>query len=304
MKRVAKTVSQAIGETSLVDLSELIEGRATLLGKFEAQNPGGSVKDRAARAMLDAAEASGKLKKGDTIIEPTSGNTGVALAMLTAARGYHMIVVMPETMSIERQRLAAFYGAQVILTPGLKGMKGAIAKAHELAESTPNSYICEQFENPANPQAHYETTGPEIWRATEGKIDAFIAGVGTGGTITGCGRFLKEQNPDIQVIAVEPAESPVLSGGVAGPHKIQGIGAGFIPKNYDQRVVDRIVAVPSQTALNTQKALAEITGYLVGISSGAAVSAAQVFAHEKRNTDTLIVTILPDTGERYLSLTE
>lgn len=302
--QIAKNVSEAIGNTQLIDLSALIEGRATLLGKFEAQNPGGSVKDRAAKAMLNAAEKTGAIQPGGTLIEPTSGNTGIALAMLAAARGYHMQLVMPETMSVERRKLARAYGAEVVLTPGAKGMKGALERAQELLATTPNSYMCGQFDNPANPEAHYLTTGPEIWNATEGSVDVLVAGVGTGGTITGCAKYLKEQKPEIEAIAVEPAESPVLSGGKAGPHKTQGIGAGFIPKNYNASLVDRVIAVPSETALLTQAAIAEVSGLFCGISSGAAVAAAQQFANEAANANKTIVVILPDTGERYLSGTD
>lgn len=302
--QIAKNVSEAIGNTQLIDLSALIEGRATLLGKFEAQNPGGSVKDRAAKEMLNAAEKTGAIQPGGTLIEPTSGNTGIALAMLAAARGYHMQLVMPETMSVERRKLARAYGAEVVLTPGAKGMKGALERAQELLDTTPNSYMCGQFDNPANPQAHYLTTGPEVWNATEGSVDVLVAGVGTGGTITGCTQYLKEQKLEIEAVAVEPAESPVLSGGKAGPHKIQGIGAGFIPKNYNASLVDRVIAVPSETALLTQAAIAEVSGLFCGISSGAAVAAAQLFAEEAANANKTIVVILPDTGERYLSGTD
>ena len=285
-----------------VDLSGLADGAATIYGKYEATNPGGSVKDRIARAMLDAAEKDGSLKPGGTVIEPTSGNTGVGLAMLAAARGYKMILVMPETMSIERRKLAASYGAQIVLTPGKDGMKGAVAKAEELRQETPGAIVAGQFVNPANPQAHYETTGPEVWADTEGTVDFIVAGVGTGGTISGTARFLKEKKASVQGIAVEPAESAVLEGKPAGSHKIQGIGAGFIPKTYDASVVDEVVPVASATAIDTKKRLAADYGLLVGISSGAAVAAAVELAKRPENAGKVIVAILPDTGERYLSM--
>ena len=291
-----------IPSTPLVDLSGLADGAATIYGKYEATNPGGSVKDRIARAMLDAAEKDGSLKPGGTVIEPTSGNTGVGLAMLAAARGYKMILVMPETMSIERRKLAASYGAQIVLTPGKDGMKGAVAKAEELRQETPGAIVAGQFVNPANPQAHYETTGPEVWADTEGTVDFIVAGVGTGGTISGTARFLKEKKASVQGIAVEPAESAVLEGKPAGSHKIQGIGAGFIPKTYDASVVDEVVPVASATAIDTKKRLAADYGLLVGISSGAAVAAAVELAKRPENAGKVIVAILPDTGERYLSM--
>ncbi|MCR9036348.1 cysteine synthase A [Tractidigestivibacter montrealensis] len=300
--KAARKIEALIGSTPLVDLSGLVDGAATIYGKYEATNPGGSVKDRIARAMLDAAEKDGSLKPGGTVIEPTSGNTGVGLAMLAAARGYKMILVMPETMSIERRKLAASYGAQIVLTPGKDGMKGAVAKAEELRQETPGAIVAGQFVNPANPQAHYETTGPEVWADTEGTVDFIVAGVGTGGTISGTARFLKEKKASVQGIAVEPAESAVLEGKPAGSHKIQGIGAGFIPKTYDASVVDEVVPVASATAIDTKKRLAADYGLLVGISSGAAVAAAVELAKRPENAGKVIVAILPDTGERYLSM--
>ncbi|MCI6263148.1 MAG: cysteine synthase A [Olsenella sp.] len=300
--KVAKHVEALIGTTPLVDLSALVDGKATILGKYEATNPGGSVKDRIAKAILEAAEADGTLKPGGTVIEPTSGNTGVGLAMLSAARGYHMILVMPETMSIERRKLAASYGAEIVLTPGKDGMKGAIAKADELKAQTPGAIVAGQFVNPANPRAHYKTTGPEIWRDTEGTVDAVVAGVGTGGTISGTAKFLKEQKASVKGIAVEPAESAVLEGKPAGPHKIQGIGAGFIPKTYDASVVDEVVPIASQTAIDTKKKLSDDFGILVGISSGAAVAAAVELGNRPEYAGKTIVAIMPDTGERYLSM--
>ena len=300
--KAARKIEALIGSTPLVDLSGLVDGAATIYGKYEATNPGGSVKDRIARAMLDAAEKDGSLKPGGTVIEPTSGNTGVGLAMLAAARGYKMILVMPETMSIERRKLAASYGAQIVLTPGKDGMKGAVAKAEELRQETPGAIVAGQFVNPANPQAHYETTGPEVWADTEGTVDFIVAGVGTGGTISGTARFLKEKKASVQGIAVEPAESAVLEGKPAGSHKIQGIGAGFIPKTYDASVVDEVIPVASATAIDTKKRLAADYGLLVGISSGAAVAAAVELAKRPENAGKVIVAILPDTGERYLSM--
>lgn len=305
--KVANKVESLIGTTPLVDLSALLSEDAQakgtrVLGKYEATNPGGSVKDRVARYMLDAAEASGELQPGGTVIEPTSGNTGVGLAMLTAARGYKMILTMPETMSIERRKLAASYGAEIVLTPGADGMKGAIAKAEELKASTPNSIIAGQFTNPANPLAHYETTGPEIFKDTEGTVDAIVAGVGTGGTISGAGKFLKEHKASVKAIAVEPAESPVLSGGKPGAHKIQGIGAGFEPENFKRDVVDEIVPVASADAIATRARLAAEAGVLVGISSGAATFAALSVAERDEFAGKTIVAVLPDTGERYLSM--
>ena len=300
--RTAKQIEALIGSTPLVDLSDLANGNATVLGKYEATNPGGSIKDRIAKAIVEDAEKKGLLAPGGTIIEPTSGNTGVGLAMVAAQRGYKLILTMPETMSIERRKLAAAYGAEIVLTPGAEGMKGAIAKADELHDATPGSIIAGQFVNPANPQAHYETTGPEIWADTEGTVDAVVAGVGTGGTISGTAKFLKEKNPAVYATAVEPAESPVLSGGKPGGHKIQGIGAGFVPKNYDATVVDEVLSVDSADAIATKKQLSEKLGLLVGISAGAAVNAALQLAARPEFAGKTIVAILPDTGERYLSM--
>lgn len=298
----ATKVEALIGKTPLIDLSALGTGGARILGKYEATNPGGSVKDRIARAMLDAAEREGRLAPGGTVIEPTSGNTGVGLAMLAAARGYQMILVMPDTMSVERRRLAAAYGAQIVLTPGAEGMKGAVAKADELAAEMPGSIIAGQFVNPANPQAHYETTGPEVWDATEGAVDVLVAGVGTGGTVSGTARYLKEHKASVKAVAVEPAESPVLSGGASGPHRIQGIGAGFVPQTYDASVVDEVAQVASDDAIKTKQRLAAEAGVLVGISSGAAVAAALALDATGAYDGKTIVAILPDTGERYLSM--
>ena len=300
--RTAKQIEALIGSTPLVDLSDLANGNATVLGKYEATNPGGSIKDRIAKAIVEDAEKKGLLAPGGTIIEPTSGNTGVGLAMVAAQRGYKLILTMPETMSIERRKLAAAYGAEIVLTPGAEGMKGAIAKADELHDATPGSIIAGQFVNPANPQAHYETTGPEIWADTEGTVDAVVAGVGTGGTVSGTAKFLKEKNPAVYATAVEPAESPVLSGGKPGGHKIQGIGAGFVPKNYDASVVDEVLPVASADAVATKKQLSEKLGLLVGISAGAAVNAALQLAARPEFAGKTIVAILPDTGERYLSM--
>lgn len=300
--RTARKIEALIGSTPLVDLSDLTSNSVTILGKYEATNPGGSIKDRIAAAMVDAAEREGKLAPGGTIIEPTSGNTGVGLAMVAAARGYKLILTMPETMSIERRKLAAAYGATIVLTPGAEGMKGAVAKAEELHDQTPNSIIAGQFTNPANPQAHYETTGPEIWRDTEGAVDAFVAGVGTGGTVSGASKFLKEKKPGVYTVAVEPEESQVLAGGPAGGHKIQGIGANFVPKNFDREVVDEILPIASARAIEVKKRLAAEKGLLVGISSGAAVAAALALAERPDFAGKTIVAILPDTGERYLSM--
>ena len=300
--RTARKIEALIGSTPLVDLSDLTNGNATILGKYEATNPGGSIKDRIAKAIVEDAEKNSRLAPGGTIIEPTSGNTGVGLAMVAAERGYKLILTMPETMSIERRKLAAAYGAQIVLTPGANGMKGAIAKADEIHEATPGSIIAGQFVNPANPRAHYETTGPEIWADTEGTVDAIVAGVGTGGTISGTARFLKEHKPEVYAVAVEPAESPVLSGGKPGGHKIQGIGAGFVPKNYDAEVIDEVLPVSSSDAIATKKSLSEKAGLLVGISAGAAVTAAIKLAERPEFAGKTIVAILPDTGERYLSM--
>ena len=300
--RIAHTVEDLIGSTPLVDLSSLVGGAARVLGKLEAANPGGSAKDRVARAMVDDAERTGRLSPGGTIIEPTSGNTGVGLAMVAAARGYRLILTMPDTMSMERRALAAAYGAQIELTPGAEGMAGAVARAEELAASTPNSIIAGQFDNPANPQAHYETTGPEIWADTEGTVDVLVAGVGTGGTLCGSARYLKEKNPEVRAVAVEPVESQVLAGGAAGPHAIQGIGANFVPGNFDRSLVDEIVPVSSEDALVTWRRLERELGLLVGISSGAAVCAALELAARPECAGKTIVVVLPDTGERYLSV--
>ena len=300
--RTARKIEALIGSTPLVDLSDLTNGNATILGKYEATNPGGSIKDRIAKAIVEDAEKNSRLAPGGTIIEPTSGNTGVGLAMVAAERGYKLILTMPETMSIERRKLAAAYGAEIVLTPGADGMKGAIAKADEIHEATPGSIIAGQFVNPANPRAHYETTGPEIWADTEGTVDAIVAGVGTGGTISGTAKFLKEHKPEVYAVAVEPAESPVLSGGKPGGHKIQGIGAGFVPKNYDAEVIDEVLPVSSPDAIATKKSLSERAGLLVGISAGAAVTAAIKLAERPEFAGKTIVAILPDTGERYLSM--
>ena len=302
--RVARTVEDLIGSTPLVELTALLDGGngARVLGKLEAANPGGSAKDRVARAMVDAAEREGRLSPGGTIIEPTSGNTGVGLAMVAAARGYRLVLTMPDTMSVERRALAAAYGAEVVLTPGAEGMAGAVARAEELAAATPNSIIAGQFDNPANPLAHYQTTGPEIWADTEGKVDVLVAGVGTGGTLCGSARFLKERNPRLLAVAVEPAESQVLAGGAAGPHGIQGIGANFVPGNFDRSLVDEIVPVRSEDALATTRRLARELGLLVGISSGAAAHAALELAGRPELAGKTVVTVLPDTGERYLSV--
>lgn len=300
--KYASKVESVIGSTPLIDLSALADGKAVILGKYEATNPGGSVKDRIAKAMVDAAEQDGSLKPGGTIIEPTSGNTGVGLAMIAAERDYRMILVMPETMSIERRKLAASYGAQIVLTPGSEGMTGAVRRADELKDETPGAIVAGQFVNPANPEAHYKTTGPEVWADTDGTVDAFVAGVGTGGTVSGAGRYLKGRKSSVRVVAVEPAESQVLAGKSAGSHRIQGIGAGFVPKTYDASVVDEVVPISSDDAIAIKKRLASGLGLLVGISSGAAVAAAVVLAHRPEYAGKTIVAILPDTGERYLSM--
>ena len=301
---VALTVEELIGSTPLLDLTALLgdDAPARVLGKLESANPGGSAKDRVARAMVDAAEREGRLSPGGAIIEPTSGNTGVGLAMIAAARGYHLILTMPDTMSVERRALAAAYGAQIVLTPGSDGMAGAVARAEELAAGTPNSIIAGQFDNPANPQAHYQTTGPEIWADTDGAVDALVAGVGTGGTLCGSARYLKERNPALLAVAVEPAESQVLAGGEAGPHAIQGIGANFVPGNFNRAIVDRIVPVASDDAIAMKRRLGRELGVLVGISSGAAVVAACQLALRPELAGKTIVAVLPDTGERYLSM--
>ncbi len=299
-----KTLLDLVGGTPLVEVVgyEKANGlQATLLAKLEYFNPAGSVKDRVAKAMIEDAEKSGKLKKGATIIEPTSGNTGIGLAAVAAAKGYRLIITMPETMSIERRNLIKAYGAEIVLTDGAKGMKGAIAKAEELANSIPGSFIAGQFVNPANPAVHRATTGPEIWNDTDGEVDIFVAGVGTGGTITGVGEYLKSKKPQVKVVAVEPASSPVLSKGIAGAHKIQGIGAGFVPDVLNTKVYDEIIAVENDDAFITGRALAKTDGILVGISSGAALFAAAEIAKRPENKGKTIVVLLPDTGDRYLS---
>lgn len=301
---VYTSIDQLIGNTPLLELSNIeknLDLKAKVLVKLEYFNPAGSVKDRIAKAMLDDAEAAGKLNKDSVIIEPTSGNTGVGLASVAAARGYRLIITMPETMSVERRLLMKAYGAELVLTDGAKGMKGAIAKAEELTAEIPNSFIAGQFTNPANPQAHIKTTGPEIWNDTEGKVDVFVAGVGTGGTVTGVGKYLKSRNPDVKVVAVEPASSPVLSKGTAGAHKIQGIGAGFVPDTLDTSVYDEVIAVENDDAFETGRLVGHSEGVLVGISSGAAVWAAIELAKRPENEGKTIVALLADTGERYLS---
>lgn len=304
MSKIYTAADQLIGRTPLLRLTRLEQQlglNAVLLAKLESFNPAGSVKDRVAKAMLDDAEAKGLIDPGGTIIEPTSGNTGIGLASVAAARGYRVIIVMPDTMSVERRQLMMAYGAELVLTPGAKGMTGAIEKAKELASETPGSFIPGQFENPANPDAHYRTTGPEIWQDTDGQIDLFVAGVGTGGTITGVSRYLKEQNPAIHVAAVEPADSPVLSGGKAGPHKIQGIGAGFVPAALNQQAYDEVLTVTTEQAFEASRALGRAEGVLAGISSGAALAGAIRLARLPENAGKTIVTLLPDTGDRYLS---
>lgn len=301
---VKTSFTQLIGGTPLMELVNYEKEHqlnARVLAKLEFFNPAGSIKDRVAASMIADAEASGVLKPGATIIEPTSGNTGIGLAAVGTAKGYHVILTMPETMSMERRMLVAAYGAEVVLTDGAAGMKGAIAKADELEQSIENAVILGQFVNPANPKAHYETTGPEIWQDTEGKIDILVAGVGTGGTISGIGKYLKEQNPNVKVVAVEPAGSPVLSQGKAGPHKLQGIGAGFVPDTLDTDIYDEIFPVENEDAFATSRSIAKNEGILVGISSGAAVHAATELAKRTENAGKVIVAILPDTGERYLS---
>ena len=302
--RVYRKITDLIGGTPLLELTnyeKANELNAKIYAKLEYFNPAGSVKDRIAKAMLDDAEEKGLLKPGAVIIEPTSGNTGIGLASVAASRGYKVILTMAETMSVERRNLLKAYGAELVLTEGAKGMPGAIAKAKELAEQTPNSYIPSQFTNPANPAVHLKTTGPEIWADTDGKVDIFVAGVGTGGTLSGVGAYLKSQNPNVKVVAVEPATSPVLSGGKAGPHKIQGIGAGFVPDTLNTDIYDEILPVQNEDAFATGRALARSEGVLVGISSGAAVFAAAQLANRPENAGKVIVALLPDTGERYLS---
>ena len=304
MSKIYTSADQLIGKTPLLELTHIERAhdlKAKILAKLEYFNPAGSVKDRIAKAMIDDAEQKGLLKEDSVIIEPTSGNTGIGLASVAAARGYRIIIVMPETMSVERRQLMKAYGAELVLTEGAKGMKGAIAKADELAKEIPNSFVPGQFVNPANPRAHFETTGPEIWEDTDGKVDYFVAGVGTGGTITGTGEFLKSKNPAVKVIAVEPKTSAVLSTGVAGPHKIQGIGAGFVPDVLDTKVYDEIIPVDNDDAFQTGKEFGRREGVLVGISSGAAVWAAIELAKRTENAGKTIVVLLPDTGDRYLS---
>ena len=304
MSNIYTSADQLIGNTPLLELTHIEQDadlQAKILAKLEYFNPAGSVKDRIAKAMIDDAEAAGKLKPGSVIIEPTSGNTGIGLASVAAARGYRIIIVMPETMSVERRQIMKAYGAELVLTDGAKGMKGAIAKADELAKEIPNSFVPGQFVNPANPEAHRRTTGPEIWRDTDGKVDIFVAGVGTGGTITGTGSYLQAPNPAVQVVAVEPATSPVLSKGTAGAHKIQGIGAGLVPDVLDTKVYDEIITVSNEDAFATGKLVGHKEGVLVGISSGAAVWAAIELAKRPENKGKNIVVLLPDTGDRYLS---
>lgn len=305
MANIKNNVSELVGGTPLVKVSRLSEKLgvvdATILAKLEYFNPAGSVKDRIAKSLIEDAEAKGILKEGSTIIEPTSGNTGIGLASIGISKGYRVILTMPETMSIERRNLLKAYGAEIVLTDGTKGMKGAIAKADELNNEIENSVILGQFVNPANPAVHFETTGPEIWEDTDGQIDIFVAGIGTGGTITGTGKYLKSKNPDVKVVAVEPESSPVLSQGVAGPHKIQGIGAGFVPDILDTDVYDEVIPVSNEDALSTGNTIAKTEGILVGISSGAALYAASELAKRPENKGKTIVALLPDTGERYLS---
>ena len=304
MTKIAKQLTELVGNTPLLELSNFNKKKelpATVIAKLEYFNPAGSVKDRVALAMIEDAEAKGILQPGATIIEPTSGNTGVGLAFVSSAKGYHLILTMPDTMSIERRNLLKALGAKVVLTPGAEGMKGAIAKAEELQASTPGSWIPQQFANPANPAIHVKTTGEEIWRDTDGKVDFFVAGVGTGGTVSGVGLALKQHNPQVKVVAVEPASSPVLSGGKSGPHKIQGIGAGFVPDNYNPAVIDEVLTIDNDEAILASRQVAQSEGLLVGISSGAALAGAVRLAQRPENKGKTIVALLPDTGERYLS---
>jgi len=304
MARIYKSIEELIGSTPLMELSNLeekLELKATLLAKVEALNPGGSAKDRVAKRMVEDAEKAGILKAGATIIEPTSGNTGIGLAVMAAAKGYRAIIVMPDSMSMERRLLMTAFGAELVLTEGAKGMTGAIEKAEELAKEIPDSFIPGQFDNPSNPAAHYETTGPEIWADTDGKVDIFVAGIGTGGTITGTGRYLKEQNPDVKIIGVEPASSPLLTKGEAGPHGLQGIGANFVPSILDTEIYDEVITVTEEEAYEAGRMIARNEGLLVGISAGAALHAAMEAAKRPENAGKNIVVLLPDTGDRYLS---
>lgn len=304
MAKIAKQLTELVGNTPLLELKNFNEKKdlqATIIAKLEYFNPAGSVKDRVALAMIEDAEAKGILQPGATIIEPTSGNTGVGLAFVSSAKGYHLILTMPDTMSLERRNLLKALGAKVVLTPGAEGMKGAIAKAEELQASTPGSWIPQQFKNPANPAIHVKTTGEEIWRDTDGKVDVFVAGVGTGGTVSGVGVALKQHNPQVKVVAVEPASSPVLSGGKSGPHKIQGIGAGFVPDNFNAAVIDEVLTIENDEAILASRQVAQSEGLLVGISSGAALAGAVRLAQRPENKGKTIVALLPDTGERYLS---